>query len=235
MEKLTKGQGAPLLGMGERIVLAVIPEAQMTAYLIRRSKKFDKKLSAENATLIYTEADGIPNYVQQLALAAFEAAEGEIDTAAVYAGADGIVDRQVGDFAERFEQLAPSQQRTLKVLAAQPTKSVYTKSFLDNVGVANANAVRTALDAWEPRARLKDRWSVGCLIPLLRRCVETSGLDAPFLGCASPEPVMSGGTRHRTPAMCALAESRWLVLLARASTAAPERCRLSDFRPPRGA
>jgi hypothetical protein len=170
MEKLTKAQGAPLLGMGERIVLAVIPEAEMTAFLIRRSKKFDKRLSTENAALIYAEADAIPNYVQQLALAAFEAADGEIDAAAVYAGADGIVDRQVGDFAERFEQLAPSQQRTLKVLAAQPTKSVFTKSFMDNVGVANANAVRTALDVLGNRelvSRTAGVWVVSD--PFLRR------------------------------------------------------------------
>lgn len=172
MEKLTKGQGAPLLGMGERIVLSVIPEPEMKAFLIRRSKKFDKKLTADNAALIYSEADGIPNYVQQLALAAFEAAGGDIDTAAVHAGADGIVDRQIGDFAERFEQLAPSQQRTLKTLAAQPTMSVFTKKFMDSVGVgvANANAVRTALDVLGNRELVSKTAGVWVVSdPFLRR------------------------------------------------------------------
>ena len=148
MEKLTSAKGAPLQGMGERLVLDVIALEPMVAYLQQRARVFGKSLSTEDANLIYESANAIPNYVQQLGLSAFEAA-GEsliIDAAAIERGANEIVNRQVGDYAERFEHLAPSQQRILMALANEPTKRVYTKAFMDTIGVANANAVKKAID-----------------------------------------------------------------------------------------
>jgi hypothetical protein len=147
MEKLTSARGAPLQGMGERLVLDVVGAEPMTAYLIERASQFSKQLSTETATLVYATANGIPNYVQQLALAAFEATgrKKEITSDAVSAGADNVVDRQLGDFAERFENLATSQQRILRELAVRPTKSLFTKTFMDAAGVVNSNAVSKAV------------------------------------------------------------------------------------------
>ena len=54
---------------------------------------------------------------------------------------------QAGFFAERYESLAPSQQRIVRELARSPREKVYAKAFLDAVMVANANAVTTALRA----------------------------------------------------------------------------------------
>jgi hypothetical protein len=147
MENLTRGKGAPLYGMGERLVLDVVPEEAMTKYLVRRAKVAGKRMSPSTARLIYDRADGIPNYVQQLALAAFEESDGEITEVEVILGSDRIVDAQVNDFAERLERLAPSQQRVLRALAETPTSAVSTKSFLDTIGVANHNAIQTALKA----------------------------------------------------------------------------------------
>src|SRR5579875_3038664 len=74
MERLTKGRGAPLHGMGERLVLDVVAEEPMVAYLQRRARSSGKSLEKATGRAIYEMADAVPNYVQQLALAAFEAA-----------------------------------------------------------------------------------------------------------------------------------------------------------------
>ncbi len=174
MEQLTKGAGAPLHGMGERLVLDVVPEEPMVAYLQRRARTAGKRMGRSTAGLVYRLADAVPNYVQQLALAGLEAAGADVEIAGghVELGLRTIVERQASTFAQQFEALAsaPAQQRTLKELARRPTASVYAKAFLDAVGVANANAVTTALHALDGREMVvrKDRvWDVAD--PFLRR------------------------------------------------------------------
>lgn len=147
MERLTKSRGAPLFGMGELVVVDAIPEVEMVPYLRRRARAGGKLLSRPTAEQLYHRATGVPNDVQWLAHSAFEAAgeQPEIDARAVDAGLDAVVARQSSTFASRFEELSPSQQRVLKRLASAPTLHVFAKSFLDAVGVANANAVRKAI------------------------------------------------------------------------------------------
>jgi len=147
MERLTRARGAPLLGMGETFNLEVVPEDEMTAHLVARARQGGKRLTRADARSLYHRADGIPNEVQWLAHAAFEAAGDTIDEAAVTAGLGSILTRQAGFFAERYEALAPSQQRIVRELARSPREKVYAKAFLDAVMVANANAVTTALRA----------------------------------------------------------------------------------------
>jgi hypothetical protein len=147
MERLTRGRGAPLLGMGETFSLEVVPENEMSAHLVARAKRGGKRLTRADARSLYRLADGIPNDVQWLAHAAYEAAGDTIDDQAVDAGLASIVGRQAGFFAERYESLAPSQQRIVRELARSPREKVYAKAFLDAVMVANANAVTTALRA----------------------------------------------------------------------------------------
>lgn len=174
MEQLTKGSGAPLHGMGERLSLGVVPEEPMVAYLKRRARAGGKRLDKVTGRLVYRSADAVPNYVQQLALAAFEAA-GSSDTITEVHVAEGfstVVERESTTYAQQFEDLgrAPAQQRILKALARRPTASVYAKAFLDEVGVANANAVTTALrvlDSKELVTRTGRVWDVAD--PFLRR------------------------------------------------------------------
>jgi hypothetical protein len=147
MERLTRGRGAPLLGMGETFNLEVVPEDEMSAHLVARAKRGGKRLTRADARWLYRRADGIPNDVQWLAHAAYEAAADNIDAEAVDAGLESIIRRQAGFFAERYESLAPSQQRIVRELARSPREKVYAKAFLDAVMVANANAVTTALRA----------------------------------------------------------------------------------------
>jgi hypothetical protein len=147
MERLTRGRGAPLLGMGETFNLDVVPENEMTAHLVARAKRGGKRLSRVDARSLYRRVDGVPNDVQWLAHAAYEAAGDTIDEEAIDAGLASIVARQAGIFAERYESLAPSQRRVVRELARSPREKVYAKAFLDAVMVANANAVTTALRA----------------------------------------------------------------------------------------
>jgi len=147
MERLTRGRGAPLLGMGETFNLEVVPEDEMSAHLVARARRGGKRLTRPDARALYRRADGIPNDVQWLAHAAYEAAGGTIDETAIDAGLESIVRHQAGFFAERYESLAPSQQRIVRELARSPREKVYAKAFLDAVMVANANAVTTALRA----------------------------------------------------------------------------------------
>jgi hypothetical protein len=157
MERLTRTRGAPLYGMGEVLTLGIVPRAEIVEYLRRRARSAGKPLTKAGAELLFERAGGIPNDVQWLAHSAFEHASGDaIDEQAIDTGLAAIVARQSSSFAERFEVLAPSQQRTLKALAESPVEHVYARSFLDRVGVANANAVRKALAALA-RAELVER------------------------------------------------------------------------------
>lgn len=147
MERLTRGRGAPLLGMGEAFSIEVVPEDDMSAHLVARAKRGGKRLTRADARALYRRADGIPNDVQWLAHAAYEAAADTIDSEAIEAGLASIVRRQAGFFAERYESLAPSQRRIVRELARSPREKVYAKAFLDAVVVGNANAITTALRA----------------------------------------------------------------------------------------
>ncbi len=174
MEKLTKGAGAPLHGMGETIVLDVIPEGAMSAYLQRRAKSHGKQLDRATARLVYEAADRVPNYVQQLALSAYEAAgrSRSITETDVTRGFVTVVEHNASSYAQQFEDLggSPVQQRVLKQLVRAPTASVYSKAFLDSVVVANANAVTTALRALDARELVTRRgrlWDIAD--PFFRR------------------------------------------------------------------
>src|SRR5262249_8350690 len=157
MEKLPRTRGPPLYGMGELLTLEIVPREEMVSYLQRRARAGGKRLTKATAGQLFERAGGVPNDVQWLAHAAYEHAAGEqIDEQAIDAGLAAVVARQSSSFAERFEALAPSQQRTLKALAESPTQHAYGRYFLERVEVANANAVRKALAALK-RAELVER------------------------------------------------------------------------------
>lgn len=174
MEQLTEGRRAPMFGMGERLVLGPVPEEPMVDFLQRRARTAGKHFERAAGRLVYASADAVPNHVQQLALAALEAAgESDVVTEAhVAAGLETVVDRGASTYAQQFEDLrrAPSQQRILKRLAHGPVVQVYGRAFIDAAGVANANAVAVALRALDARelvSRRGDAWAV--TDPFLRR------------------------------------------------------------------
>lgn len=165
MERLTAKRGAPLYGMGERLVIDVIPEEKMVPYLQRRAKVVDRRMPVGTARQIYQRAGAVPHYVQYLALAAVEATPlGEdVTEERVDHGIAEVVSRQASDFADRVEPLAGSQQRILRVLASGPVRKVYGRAFLDAVDVSNANGVTQALRALEAAELIQRRsgaWTV---------------------------------------------------------------------------
>jgi hypothetical protein len=163
MERLASGPGAPLLGMGERFVLDVVPEDSMSRYLVHRATAGGKRMSANAAALIYAAVDGIPNDVQRLAFEAFLVAGDEIDEETVAIAMQRIVSHQSTDYAELYERLAPTQQRVLRALACEPTGAVYASVFLREADVTNPNSVRAALDVLEGRELVRRRdgvWTV---------------------------------------------------------------------------
>ena len=164
MHRLATGPGAPLLGMGERIVLDVIPEDAMTRYLTHRATAGGKHMNAHAAGLIYAAVDGIPNDVQRLAFEAFLVAGDTVDEETVAIAMQRIVSHQSTDYGELYERLAPTQQRVLRALACEPTGAVYAASFLHEADVTNPNSVRAAIDVLEGRELLRRRegvWMVG--------------------------------------------------------------------------
>lgn len=160
MHRLATGPGAPLLGMGERIVLDVIPEDAMTKYLTHRATAAGKHMNAYAAALIYAAVDGIPNDVQRLAFEAFLVAGDTIDEETVAIAMQRIVSHQSTDYGELYERLAPTQQRVLRALACEPTGAVYAASFLHEADVTNPNSVRAAIDVLEGRELLRRREGV---------------------------------------------------------------------------
>ena len=164
MHRLAGGPGAPLLGMGERIVLDTIPEEPMTRYLTHRATAAGKHMSAHAAGLIYAAVDGIPNDVQRLAFEAFLVAGDSIDEEAVAIAMQRILSHQSTDYGELYERLAPTQQRVLRALACEPTGAVYAAAFLREADVTNPNSVRAALEVLEGRELVRRRdgmWMVG--------------------------------------------------------------------------
>jgi hypothetical protein len=159
MERLTRHRGAPLLGMGELFHLDVVPEADMVAHLVSRSAAGGKRLGEKVAGDLYRQAGAVPNDVQWLAHAAFEAAGARkvISARDVTAGMAAIVARQASVFAERYEALSPAQRRVVRELARHPVEKVYAKAFLDAVREANANAVTTALRALSAKELVRRR------------------------------------------------------------------------------
>jgi hypothetical protein len=166
MRALSVGSAAPLYGIGELVYLDVVPEADMVDYLCRRAKSGGKPMLPQVATRLYRLVDGVTNDVQRLAYNAYTEAQHAIDEAAVDRGLEAILRHQGVEFQERFANLAdaPSQQRLLRYLASHQGRGLYSKAVLDELEVANANAVRTALTMLDRLELIVERdgeWRVG--------------------------------------------------------------------------
>jgi hypothetical protein len=159
MRELTAGSGSALHGMGELIYLDVVPEGPMVDYLCRRARAGGKPMLPDVATRLYRLVDGVSNDVQRLAYSAYAEAHGAVCDAAVDRGLDAIIGHQGVEFQERFANLAdaPSQQRLLRYLASHPGRNLYGKAVLDELEVANANAVRTALTTLDRKELIIER------------------------------------------------------------------------------
>lgn len=146
MRQLTATPAAPLFDMGERIHLGKVPETAMVGFLMARAEEARKPMTEGAARLIFAAVDGIPNDVQRLAYEAFFLAERKIDTDTVQAAIERVVAHRSAEYEDAFARLAPVQQRLLRSLACRPRASLYARAFMNELEVANSNAVRKALD-----------------------------------------------------------------------------------------
>lgn len=145
MRHLTTAAGAPLLGMGEPFMLGPIPRDEMVGFIIERCRSGGCPIDAEASALLFDLVDGVPNDVQRLAYTTFSTADGPIGEATVREGMRRAVLHQSADFTERYEALAPTQQRLLRALAREPRRDVYSRDFLVEVGVVNQNSISHGL------------------------------------------------------------------------------------------
>ena len=163
MRRVAIGAGAPLLDMGERISLRIVPQQAMCDFLVQRSALFGRPISRAASARAFDLVRGIPNDVQRLAYEAFFMAHDRIELAVVEAALDRVVDHRSADYEDAFSVLSPSQQRVLRQLALSTVDRPYSRRFLDAVEVANSNAVRTALMVLEERelvVQLGRTWTV---------------------------------------------------------------------------
>ncbi len=174
MRRLSEGPGAPLLKVGVRISLQVIPRPAMAGFLRERAAGHGKPMTAAAAGLIYDLARGIPNDVQELAFFSFQNAARTIDEPAVRESLDQLVRLQSADLASAYEGLAPMQQRLLRLLARNPIASPYSGAVAQAVEGANPSAVQRALgrlqelelvsrgeQGWQVASGLMEEWLRG--------------------------------------------------------------------------
>src|SRR5438105_2070306 len=116
MEEIASG---PLYDVGLKHTLRRIKQDDFVEFLVSRARQAGKPMTPALAATIYELANGIPNDVQLLAFWAFHFAGRSVDDQAVAAGLGVAVGSQKDTFKNMFQELAPAQQRLLKLIAAE--------------------------------------------------------------------------------------------------------------------
>jgi hypothetical protein len=107
--------------------LGKIPERVFASFISERFAATGKKCSVDVAASIYRLANGFSWYVQGLAMIAWNSTHhGRSCTAEdVEASCQTMLSMQAPEFEATLSALSPGQKAVLKVLAAQPSKSLY--------------------------------------------------------------------------------------------------------------
>jgi uncharacterized protein len=146
MERIFAGSGAPLLGVGQRIALGPIPEAEMVGFIVNRMREGARDISSDAARFLYRRAGGIPNYVQQLAWWVWERTPSEeIREMDISRALDAALAMYVGDFTEQVEKLSALQRRIIRALSMGPEPRPYAEDFLRRVDIVQASSLSRAL------------------------------------------------------------------------------------------
>lgn len=155
MHELYAGPGAPLLGVGEMLTLDLVPEIDMTAFLLERTRSGGKDMTNEGAALLFARARGVPAYVQRLAFEAFESVDSVIDEAAVERAVATVLKRERQYFEVIYEDLAPNQRSLVRALAVEPARSITSRDFLDRSGLRADSSAQRALAALEAAEKVE--------------------------------------------------------------------------------
>lgn len=163
MERLTRSTGAPLYGMAERLALGPVDPADMAAYLTRRAAAGAKPMAAGVAQAIIARGGPVPNDIQRLAYASYEASARRIGFEQVDLGMAATVGHDAATFAEAFGRLPTGQRRVLAAYATGPVDEPFSARFARSVGLATGASVRKAVDALvtnDVLVRRDDTWQV---------------------------------------------------------------------------
>lgn len=145
MDALVRRSDAPLYGMGKVVALGEIPEADICSYLVERADATGRRMNNDVALAVCSLGGPVPNYVQQLADAAWHQADaGVIDRDALLRGLDEAAALQQDDFASLLAELSPVQARVLRLLAAGPIEHPNASDFVAEAR-ATARSVTLAL------------------------------------------------------------------------------------------
>lgn len=147
MEQIVLGPDAPLYGISEHIALAPLPPDVMERYLVKRARAGRKHMTPDTAAHIVAVAGPVPNDIQQLAYAAYEAADTEIDRPVVDRAFDMVVAHNAAVHADRFEALATGQRRVISGLAEETTSQPFSAAFAARAGMTSVASVQAALKA----------------------------------------------------------------------------------------
>ena len=111
--------------------LGKIPERVFASFISERFAATGKKCSVDAAASIYRLANGFSWYVQGLAMIAWNSTQhGKPCTAEdVEASCQTMLSMQAPEFEATLSALSPGQKAVLKVLATQPSKSLYGADY----------------------------------------------------------------------------------------------------------
>ena len=137
------------------LTLDLVPEADMTAFLLERTRSGGKDMTNEGAALLFARARGVPAYVQRLAFEAFESVDSVIDEAAVERAVATVLKRERQYFEVIYEDLAPNQRSLVRALAVEPARSITSRDFLDRSGLRADSSAQRALAALEAAEKVE--------------------------------------------------------------------------------
>lgn len=174
METLVHVHGAPLYGMTRPISLGPIDEPVMRHHLVKRAESGRKLLSEADAGHILRLGGPVPNDIQKLAYAAFNAAGRRIDEAAIHAGLEQTVSLNAATYAAQWGALPIVQRRVLTELATRPAAAPFGRDFTRRTGLAASSVQRAiaALDAAELITEDEGHWRL--TDPFVARWAATS-------------------------------------------------------------
>lgn len=116
--------------------LSKISREEFVSFIQKQFQGTNKKCQEKIAGLLYEKADGYPYYVQKLAYLLWEATEEEASQAQLEKSSQDLLRLEKADFEGLWSGLSLGQRSLLKTLALDPTRSPYSKDYLEKQGLS---------------------------------------------------------------------------------------------------
>lgn len=118
--------------------LSKISREEFVPFIQKQFRGTNKNCPEKIAGLLYEKADGYPYYVQKLAYLLWEAstAEAEASEAQLEKSSQDLLRLEKADFEALWSGLSLGQRSLLKTLALEPTRSPYSKDYLEKQGLS---------------------------------------------------------------------------------------------------